>query len=141
MDIPYNDRAPLEPLAQIEEQAEEQGREAVQSSFIPKPEISIIVDGAKAIKPGMKSIFVEDDNSIIAGDATLDGGGYCTCNSVSVCTCNTVCTCESVCSCLAVCSCDGHCSCNQVCPCNSQCTCQNNTFCSCNQVCTCVPVH
>lgn len=144
---PYNDRAQVEvhPMAQVESQAEEQ-RPDDNPSKIPQPEISIIVDGNKVFKPGMKSVFIDDDeNAVIGSDnGTHTGGGYCSCNSVSVCTCNTVCTCESVCSCVGhcscnqVCSCESHCSCNQVCTCNSQCSCQSNYG---GSYCSCVPVH
>ncbi|MDR1540444.1 MAG: hypothetical protein LBU32_21085 [Clostridiales bacterium] len=137
MDEPakYNDRANLN----------------ASTGKLPKPEISIIVDGNRIFKPGMKSVFIEDDDNIIIGDARDDAvvGSYCSCNSVSVCTCNTVCTCEGVCTCEAVCSCVGHCSCNQVCSCDNHCSC--NQVCTCESVCSCqskggsycscVPVH
>ena len=116
------------------------------STKMPKPEISIMVDGNKIFKPGMKSVFIEDDESVIIGDAREGTvrGSYCSCNAVSVCTCNAVCTCESVCTCEAVCSCVGHCSCDQVCSCDGHCSC--NQVCTCQSkssgsYCSCVPVH
>lgn len=121
----------------------------VAPSDLPKPEISIVVDGNQIFKPGMKTVFVEDDNNLSVGGGNVVSGSYCSCNSVSVCTCNTVCTCQAVCTCEAVCSCVDHCSCNAVCTCeahcscNTVCTCQGN--CTCNAqggtYCSCVPVH
>ncbi|MDR1664047.1 MAG: hypothetical protein LBR83_03885 [Clostridiales bacterium] len=139
-EIPYNDRIPvdIQPAAQIAAQTQQADE---QVSKLPQPEISIIVDGNQLIKPGMKSVFIEDDEDevIITSDTTtLTGGGYCSCNTVNVCTCNTVCTCEGVCTCEAVCSCVGHCSCNQVCSCDNHCSC--DTVCTCNSQCTCQSV-
>ena len=107
---------------------------------LPIPEVSIIVDGNRIFKPGMKTVFVEDDQEVAIRSAPPDdvsvvGGEYCTCNTVTVCTCNAVCTCQAVCTCESVCSCVGHCSCNQVCTCESVCSCVGH--CSCNQVCSC----
>ena len=157
--IPFNDRTPLalpsDSLpqgAQVEMAAteEEPQTDENQTGKIPQPEISIIVDGNQVFKPGMKGIFIEDEEKVVVGDKTggddtVDGGSYCSCNAVNICTCNMVCTCESVCTCLSVCTCNtqcscvGHCSCDQVCTCNSQCSCQQHgggtTYCS------CVPVH
>jgi hypothetical protein len=101
-------------------------------------QIEIIVAGERVTKPGMKSVFIEDDYTAIVDDGYTVRGEYCTCNSVQYCTCNSVCTCESVCSCEYVCGCDGHCSCDQVCSCDGNCSClsvSGNTYCS------CVPVH
>ena len=161
-DAYYNDRAKTE--AQYVAQAEVQTVakvDQVVSGKIPKPEISIIVEGNKLYKPGMKSVFVEEEGTVTVGDVTsiekgdnktIRAGSYCSCNSVTYCTCNTVCTCESVCTCQAVCSCvghcscnqvcscDGHCSCNQVCTCDSQCTCQSRSTGG-GSYCSCVPVH
>ena len=125
----------------------------VQYAKIPAPEISIIADSGKILKPGMKSVFIEDEDNVIIGefsdetvtDASVVRGSYCSCNSVTVCTCNMVCTCESVCRCVGncacnqVCSCNNHCSCNTVCTCQSVCSCQSQS--STRTYCSCVPVH
>jgi len=148
----YNDRPPV-PVVEVapvnvvnvaaatERGPQEQGEK--ESKKIPQPEISIIVDGNKVTKPGMKSVFIEDDDSVTVRSEDVVRIGYCSCNSVSVCTCNTVCTCETViirevCTCESVCSCVGDCSCNQVCTCQNDCSC--DTVCTCNSQCTCQSV-
>ena len=138
--VPYNDRAaPPPPLAivQTRSAAQSGAQSGAQQPKIPKPEIKIIANGEQVVKPGMKSVFVDDDRiePTTAGEFTIRGGSYCSCNSVTICTCNTVCTCESVCTCQAVCSCVGNCTCNQVCTCNNHCTCDR--VCTCNSQCTC----
>ena len=152
----YNDRPPVIAVAQVDVTASENDAQGEkESKKIPQPEISIIVGGDKITKPGMKSVFIEDDNSVTVRSEDTVRSGYCSCNSVSVCTCNTVCTCESVivqevCTCESVCSCVWHCSCNQVCTCQSDCSCDSvcscNSQCSCQSVgrgsgCSCAPVH
>jgi len=107
-------------------------------------QVEILSDGERIIKPGMKSVFIEDDNSVTVEDGMTVKGSYCSCNSVTVCTCNMVCTCEAVCSCVGNCTCNQVCTCNNHCSCDSVCTCLSN--CTCLSVggttyCSCVPVH
>lgn len=138
MEIPYNDRAQvgIQPMALVESQAEAQQPDD-KSAKLPQPEISIIVDGNKIFKPGMKSVFIDDDKDVVisSDNNTQTVAGYCSCNSVNICSCNTVCTCEGVCTCESVCSCVGHCSCNQVCSCENHCSCDQ--VCTCESQCTC----
>ena len=144
----YNDRPPVEFIAlavansQDAQSAQSQGN----ASKIPQPEISIIVDGNKILKPGMKSVFIEDDESITIGqdEDSGSGGSYCSCNTVQFCTCNTVCTCESVCTCNPLCSCNPLCTCNPHCSCESHCGSYNPCSCvsrSTQTGCSCAPVH
>jgi len=132
MEIPYNDRASAD--VQIVSKFQTQAEMAVESNpyKIPQPEISIIVDGNKIFKPGMKSVFIEDDKTITIGEVrTTQKGSYCSCNTVTICTCDTVCTCEAV----QVCTCVGHCACNGQCGCHGNCTCNSQWGCA------CAPVH
>ena len=117
----YNDvPQPAEAAQMVAVAQSEQSEEQEDKSKIPQPEISIIVDGKNIFKPGMKSVFIEADDSVTVGDRKqLVGGVYCSCN--------TVCTCQSV----TVCSCQG------VCGCNSQCSCNSHSA----QGCSCAPVH
>lgn len=137
---PYNDRA----LSEGSDDA------------LPKPQISIIVDGNSVFKPSMKTFFVDDYDKSDKEYKTKVMGTYCSCDMVAsthtVCTCNSVCTCEavakpttptetvcscdSVCTCLAVCSCDGY----QSCSCESH-TSGGGGYVSCGSPCACVPVH
>jgi hypothetical protein len=99
-----------------EERPEYEGR-------LPKPEISIIVDGQSIYKPGMKTFFVEQDNSALSGsqdsqpigsirnNQSIVMGEYCTCDTVLVkrpdyegiggtyCACDPHCSCQSANSC------------------------------------------
>ena len=140
----YNDRPPVVYVARAEVETQDMENAEENSSKIPKPEISIIVEGAKIFKPGMKSVFIEDENEVTIKQEknTLKGSSYCSCNSVQVCTCNTVCICEGVCSCHPYCSCQSHCGSYNPCSCQSRssggCTCQSV---SCYGPCACVPVH
>jgi len=153
----YNDRPPVMDVAHINAAAasEESAQGEKNSSKIPQPEISIIVDGNKVTKPGMKSVFIEDDDRVTIRSEDTVKGGYCSCDTVSVCTCNAVCACETVmvrevCSCESVDVCAGNCTCNQVCSCQSDCSCNQvctcENHCSCQSVgggvgCSCAPVH
>lgn len=119
--------------------------EKVVASSLPKPEISIVVDGNRVFKPGMKTVFIDDNQEVTVQGSLPERstgvgvvtGSYCSCNTVQVCTCNTVCTCQSVysysgvvCTCDSVCSCLSHCSCN-----NYSAPSSGGSYCS------CVPVH
>ena len=118
----YNDRPQVETVRNIntvrKERSDEQN-EPEDKSKIPQPEIFIIVEGKSIYKPGMKSVFVEADDSVSIGkQKRLTEGVYCTCNPV--------CTCESV----PVCSCNAvRKSSSNGCSCNSQ------------RGCSCAPVH
>ncbi|MCL2337066.1 MAG: hypothetical protein FWC60_06565 [Firmicutes bacterium] len=151
----YNDRPPVALVmpAEAEAKSAESAPAKKGSAKIPQPEISIIVAGNKIFKPGMKSVFIEDDDTVTIGQETdiVNGGAYCSCNAVQFCSCNTVCTCESVgasaagsslgqCSCNQVCSCDPHCSCESHCGSYSSCTCQSRSSGG-GSYCSCVPVH
>lgn len=121
--------------------------------ILPKPQVEIIVDGNRIFKPGMKTVFVENDTEVSIGSKpVILGGEYCSCNTVAVCTCNAVCTCQAVCTCESVCqcvgyvacSCEQYCTCDQVCSCENVCSCVNHTSGSggtCAGPCLCVPVH
>ena len=106
--------------------------------------VEVISDGNRTIKPGMKSVFIDDDDNVIIEGGTTVYGTVCSCNTVTICTCNMVCTCESVCSCV------GHtaCACDMVCTCESVCSCVSHVTCNCvahrpggGTYCSCVPVH
>ena len=139
----YNDRPPVVDVAQVNAIAmgETSSQEEKEASKIPQPEISIIVDGNTITKPGMKSVFIEDDETVvIRSEDRIQRSSYCSCDSVEICTCNTVCTCESVlvreiCTCENVNTCPGNCICNPVCTCQSDCSCDSH--CTCNSQCTC----
>jgi len=124
-DFIYNDRPAVELLATTQAQVE------------------IVSEGNRIIKPGMRSIFIDDDDNVIIEGGSTVYGSVCSCNAVTMCTCNMVCTCESVCSCV------GHtvCACDMVCSCEAVCTCVGHVTCSCvnhrpgGTFCSCVPVH
>lgn len=124
--------------------------EKVVASSLPKPEISIVVDGNRVFKPGMKTVFIDDDQQAtvqgsLPAKSTGTGvitGSYCSCNTVQVCTCNTVCTCQAVSTYSGItCSCNPHCNCEGHCTCNTYTKPSSGGGGSCNGPCSCVPVH
>ena len=112
----YNDRPPVAAAVQVASAAQSGERSGQDDeSKVPQPVVSIIVDGKNIYKPGMKSVFVEADNSVTVGERkNLVGAVYCTCNSVCTCESVTICSCQGVCSCNSQRSYSSGCSCAPV---------------------------
>ena len=126
---------------------------------LPKPQVSIIVDGNQIFKPGMKTVFIEAGGGQEAGSAVdrtgIITGSYCSCDTVCTCqavdghgfcACDAVCGCNAQCGCESYCTCDAQCACENVCSCESYCSCQSYSTGGggtvlCTAPCACVPVH